>query len=77
MSESRKPNIVLRCIAHALSSDAVLIVATLGALVLALSMSGCNTVKGFAKDVYSVTEGIQNEMSTDSARDGSRPDNWD
>ena len=47
------------------------------AMVIALGMFGCNTVKGMAKDIYSVTEGIQNEMSTDSARDGSRPDNWD
>ena len=38
---------------------------------------GCNTVKGMAKDIYSVTEGIQNEMATDSDRDGERPSNWD
>ena len=51
----------------------VLLVAT----VVAFGMFGCNTVKGIAKDVYSVTEGIQNEMATDSERDGSRPSNWD
>lgn len=58
-------------------------VTTAGALtVLTLLMSvmlltGCNTVKGIAKDVYSVTEGIQNEMATDSANDGIRPNDWD
>lgn len=57
-------------------------VTTAGALVvLTLLMSvmlltGCNTVKGLAKDVYSVTEGIQNEMATDSANDGIRPNDW-
>ena len=47
------------------------------ALVIAFGMFGCNTVKGLAKDVYAVTEGIQNEMATDSDRDGERPSNWD
>ncbi len=47
------------------------------ALMFAISMTGCNTVKGLAKDVYSVTEGIQNEMAEDDNADGSRPSNWD
>ena len=47
-----------------------------GAFMFALLLTGCNTVKGFAKDVYSVTEGIQNEMSDDNGRDDSRPDDW-
>lgn len=47
------------------------------AFLVAVSMTGCNTVKGMAKDIYSVTEGIQNEMATDSDRDGVRPDSWD
>lgn len=46
------------------------------AFMFALSMTGCNTVKGLAKDVYSVTEGIQNEMANDTARDGERPSDW-
>lgn len=47
------------------------------AFFFALNLGGCNTVKGFAKDVYSITEGIQNEMANDSDRDSSRPSNWD
>lgn len=47
------------------------------ALMFAISMTGCNTVKGLAKDVYSVTEGIQNEMAEDDNADGSRPSNWE
>lgn len=48
-----------------------------GAFLAALILTGCNTVKGIAKDVYSITEGVQNEMATDSDRDGERPSNWD
>jgi len=47
------------------------------ALIFALSLGGCNTIKGVAKDVYSMTEGIQNEMAEDSSRDGVRPNDWD
>lgn len=47
------------------------------ALIVVLSLGGCNTIKGAAKDLYSITEGIQNEMATDSDRDGVRPDDWD
>lgn len=47
------------------------------ALIFALSLGGCNTVKGAAKDIYSITEGIQNEMAEDSSRDGVRPNDWD
>lgn len=47
------------------------------ALIFVLSLGGCNTIKGVAKDVYSVTEGIQNEMAEDSSRDGVRPNDWD
>ena len=46
-------------------------------LVFAFTLTGCNTVKGLAQDVYGLTEGIQNEMATDTERDGSRPNNWD
>jgi predicted small secreted protein len=58
-------------------------VTTLGALtVLAVMMSlmflaGCNTVKGIAKDVYSITEGVQNEMSNDNHADDIRHNDWD
>jgi predicted small secreted protein len=47
------------------------------ALLFVLSLGGCNTVKGIAKDVYSITEGVQNEMAEDSSRDGVRPNDWD
>ena len=47
------------------------------ALIFALSLGGCNTIKGAAKDIYSITEGIQNEMAEDSSRDGVRPNDWD
>lgn len=53
------------------------IATTVVALMVAISMTGCNTVKGLAKDVYSVTEGIQNEMAKDDNADGSRPSNWE
>ena len=47
------------------------------ALLFVLSLGGCNTIKGAAKDIYSITEGIQNEMAEDSSRDGVRPNDWD
>jgi predicted small secreted protein len=47
------------------------------ALIFVLSLGGCNTIKGAAKDIYSITEGIQNEMAEDSSRDGVRPNDWD
>ena len=34
------------------------------ALIFAFQMTGCNTVKGLSQDLYSVAEGIQNEMGT-------------
>jgi predicted small secreted protein len=46
-------------------------------LLFVLSLGGCNTIKGAAKDIYSITEGIQNEMAEDSSRDGVRPNDWD
>ena len=46
-------------------------------LALIIALSGCNTIKGAAKDIYSITEGIQNEMAEDSNRDGVRPNDWD
>ena len=58
-------------------------ITTLGALtvltVLAslLFFAGCNTVKGIAKDVYSITEGVQNEMSNDNHADDIRHNDWD
>jgi len=56
------------------TAGALVVLTLLASLML---LAGCNTVKGLAKDVYSVTEGIQNEMVTDSANDGIRPNNWD
>ena len=47
------------------------------ALLFVISLGGCNTIKGAAKDIYSITEGIQNEMAEDSRRDGVRPNDWD
>ena len=47
------------------------------ALIFILSLGGCNTIKGAAKDLYSVTEGIQNEMSNDSHGDDVRHNDWD
>ena len=35
------------------------------AFFFALSLGGCNTVKGLSKDIYSVAEGIQKEMGSD------------
>lgn len=56
------------------TAGALIVLTLLASLML---LAGCNTVKGLAKDVYSVTEGIQNEMATDSANDGIRPNDWD
>jgi predicted small secreted protein len=53
----------------------VLVVA--GAFLAALILTGCNTVKGFAKDVYSVSEGIQNEMSIASSSSNSQSNGWE
>lgn len=36
------------------------------AFVVALSLGGCNTVKGLSKDMYSIAEGIQKEMGSDA-----------
>lgn len=47
------------------------------ALILVLSLGGCNTIKGAAKDVYSITEGIQNEMSNDNHGDDIRHNDWE
>lgn len=33
------------------------------AFVFALTMTGCNTVKGMATDIHAAAEGIQKEMS--------------
>ena len=46
-------------------------------LALIFALSGCNTVKGMAKDVYSITEGVQNEMSNDNHGDDIRHNDWD
>ncbi len=47
------------------------------ALIFVLSLGGCNTVKGVAKDIYSITEGVQNEMSNDNHGDDIRHNDWD
>lgn len=47
------------------------------ALIFVLSLGGCNTIKGAAKDIYSITEGIQNEMSNDNHGDDIRHNDWD
>lgn len=47
------------------------------ALLFVLSLGGCNTVKGMAKDLYSVTEGIQDEMGNDTRPDDIRHNDWD
>lgn len=47
-------------------------VAIIGGVVL----GGCNTVKGMAKDLYSVTEGIQDEMGNDYQGDDIRHNDW-
>ncbi len=58
----------------------VTITGTLIVLVVLMStmlLAGCNTVKGIAKDVYSITEGVQNEMSNDTAPADFDHNNWD
>lgn len=47
------------------------------ALLYILSLGGCNTIKGVAKDVYAATEGLQDAMAEDNDRDDVRPDDWD
>ena len=47
------------------------------ALLYILSLGGCNTIKGVAKDVYAATEGLQDAMAEDNGRDDVRPDDWD
>ncbi len=44
---------------------------TIVALIAAFTLTGCNTVKGFGKDLTSVAQGIQDEMGTDSSSDDS------
>ena len=70
---NRRTNNLVYVLTH---STTVGIIAGL-ALLFVLSLGGCNTVKGIAKDVYSITEGVQNEMAEDSSRDGVRPNDWD
>jgi predicted small secreted protein len=70
---NRKTNNIIVVLTH---HTTIGIIAGL-ALLLVLSLGGCNTIKGAAKDIYSITEGIQNEMAEDSSRDGVRPDDWD
>ncbi len=70
---NRKTSGIVYVLTH---STTVGIIAGL-ALIFALSLGGCNTIKGAAKDIYSITEGIQNEMAEDSSRDGVRPNDWD
>ena len=60
-----------------LTSPTIVAILVAIAVVTVLSLGGCNTIKGAAKDIYSITEGIQNEMAEDSARDGVRPNDWD
>ena len=38
------------------------------AIVFAIVLSGCNTVKGLAQDIHDVAEGIQTEMSDSSQK---------
>ncbi len=52
------------------------VIIVISALTL-IALAGCNTVKGIAKDVYSITEGVQNEMSNDNAPDDIRHNDWD
>ena len=47
------------------------------AMVAALVLSGCNTVKGMAKDLYSVTEGIQDEMGNDKQGSDATHNDWE
>ncbi len=44
---------------------------TIVALCAAFTLTGCNTVKGFGKDLTAVAQGVQDEMGTDSSSDDS------
>lgn len=70
---NRRTNNLVYVLTH---STTVGIIAGL-ALLFVLSLGGCNTVKGIAKDVYSITEGVQNEMSNDNHADDIRHNDWD
>ena len=48
------------------------------ALLFAMSLGGCNTVKGAAKDLYSATDALQASFSdTNTPEDSVRPNDWD
>ena len=48
------------------------------ALLFVLTLGGCNTVKGAAKDIYSATEALQASFSdTNTPEDSVRPHDWD
>ena len=48
------------------------------ALLYVLSLGGCNTIKGAAKDVYSATDALQASFSdTNTPEDSVRPHDWD
>ena len=70
---NRKTNNIIVVLTH---HTTVGIIAGL-ALLFVLSLGGCNTVKGIAKDVYSITEGVQSEMSNDNHADDIRHNDWD
>jgi predicted small secreted protein len=48
------------------------------ALIFVLSLGGCNTVKGAAKDIFSATDALQASFSdTNTPEDSVRPHAWD
>lgn len=48
------------------------------ALLFAMSLGGCNTIKGAAKDLYSATDALQASFSdTNTPEDSVRPNDWD
>ncbi len=48
------------------------------ALLFVLSLGGCNTIKGAAKDLYSATDAMQASFSdTNTPEDSVRPHDWD
>ena len=48
------------------------------ALLFVLSLGGCNTIKGAAKDLYSATDALQASFSdTNTPEDSVRPNDWD
>jgi predicted small secreted protein len=48
------------------------------ALLFVLSLGGCNTVKGAAKDIYSATEALQASFSdTNTPEDSVQAHAWD